>query len=49
LRDTILPVENHYDEEDDEYWSDFSDEDYQIEDIEEKEALNTLYHMQTWI
>ena len=32
-------------EEDDEYWSDFSDEDFQVEDREEKEALNTLYKL----
>ena len=37
------------DEEDDEYWSDFSDEDFDIEDKDEKEALNTLYHLQSWI
>ena len=36
-------------EEEDEYWSDFSDEDFDIEDLEEKEALSTLYHLQSWV
>ena len=39
-----IPVDNKNDD-DDEYWSDFSDEDFDIEDQEEKEALNTLYHL----
>lgn len=43
------PAVDKKDEEDDEYWSDFSDEDFDIEDKEEKEALNTLYHLQSWI
>lgn len=43
------PADEKKDEEDDEYWSDFSDEDFDIEDKEEKEALNTLYHLQSWI
>jgi hypothetical protein len=43
------PGNDKNEEEDDEYWSDFSDEDFDIEDQEEKEALNTLYHLQSWI
>ncbi len=43
------PTVEKNEEEDDEYWSDFSDEDFDIEDQEEKEALNTLYHFQSWI
>jgi hypothetical protein len=31
--------ERNVDDEEDEYWSDFSDEDFTVEDQEEKQAL----------
>jgi hypothetical protein len=36
-------------EANDEYWSDFSDDNYEVEKREEREILNLLYHFQNWI
>lgn len=35
--------------EDDEYWSDFSDEDHTVEESDEKDALHTFYELQSWL
>lgn len=34
---------------DEEYWSDFSDENFEVEKKEEKESLNLLFHLQLWV
>jgi hypothetical protein len=36
-------------DDEDEYWSDFSDEDFTVEEQEEKQALQTLYRLQGWL
>jgi hypothetical protein len=36
-------------EEIDEYWSDFSDEDFTWEEQEEKEAIANVYRFQQWL
>ena len=44
-----LVSNQEFEDDDDEYQSDFSDEDFHVEEQEEKQSLSTFFNLQSWL